>query len=199
MNNKNENNKEEILCSECFSDIGLKLSAKKIGIQNDNICRNCKRNNGFKLDNYDIRKLLYNFFEFGSMVKTKYGGASKVYENQESDIEVSDALKKDIKLFEEKLGFCFKYYAPPLWKIGNTEIIESLENNKEKNKIFDRIVEEFPTIFLEKNEIFYRIRVNPEDPFDENQYDSSPKSDGRLNPENESVLYASKNLEICIY
>ena len=30
-----------VLCSECFYDEGLKLSAFQMGVENDNLCENC--------------------------------------------------------------------------------------------------------------------------------------------------------------
>lgn len=190
------------LCSECFKDQGLKLLAERIGIENLENCTNCSNSNGIKLNDEQIETLAYRFFVVGSIFKTDYGATPIIQFNkhQETSVELSDLLQLDIKLFEKALGVGFFHYGPRLWMIGEVEPLKDLQNKKTRKSIFDRIVDEFPTVLFNKNELFYRIRTNPKNPTDENEYDSSPyPGNGRLDSENHQVLYGSQDLEVCIH
>ncbi|WP_067143181.1 RES family NAD+ phosphorylase [Oceanivirga salmonicida] len=198
---KNYKNKEK-LCSKCFTDQGLKLMAEKIGIQNSNNCRNCLNSHGIKLNIEQIKELVYRFFEVGSIVKLDYGASPTIKFNKyiKTSVKFSNSLQKDVKLFEKELGIGFFVYGPPLWLIGEIEPLKDLQNIKKRKSIFKRIIDEFPTVLLKENELFYRIRTNPEKPIDKNEYDSSPyPGKGRLDSKNNPILYASQDLEVCIH
>lgn len=190
------------LCSECFLDQGLKLLAQKIGIENLEKCNNCLKENGAKLTPEKIEHLAYRFFVVGSILKTDYGAAPLIQFNthQKTSVNFTNFLKKDVKLFEKKIGIGFFHYGPRLWMIGHIEPLKDLQNKNTRNKIFERIIKEYPAITLKNSDLFYRIRVNPEFPNVKSQYDSPPVSEsGRLNSENFPVLYASQDLEVCIH
>ena len=194
-------NKEK-LCSECFTDQGLKLLAERIGIEKSDNCPNCLNSNGIKLDIEQIETLAYRFFVVGSIFKPDYGASPLIQfnKNQETSVRLSDSLQKDIKLFEKELGIGFFHYGPRLWMIGEIEPLKGLQNKKTRKSILDRIVNEFPTFLLKENELFYRIRTNPKNPTNETEYDSSPyPGNGRLDSENHPVLYGSQDLEVCIH
>jgi len=195
-------NLNEELCSECFTDQGLKLLSERIGIENSNKCPNCSNSNGIKLNAEGIETLAYRFFVIGSILKLDYGTAPLIQFNkhQKTSIDLSDSLKEDVKLFEKTLGIGFFHYGPRHWMVGEIGPLKDLQNKKTRNLIFDRILKEFPTVLLEENELFYRIRTNPKYPTNENEYDSSPyPGDGRLDTKSHQVLYGSQDLEVCIH
>ncbi len=195
-------NENGILCSECFIDQGLKLLAQKIGFQNIDVCSNCKATSGKKLSSDQVQHLTYRFFVVGSIFKPKFGAAPLVQFNkhQKTDVNFSKSLEKDVKLLEKILGIGFFHYGPRLWMVGEIEPLKDLQNNNKRSFIFDRILKEYPTIYLHSSEIFYRIRINPEYPNDHLQYDSPPMpGSGRLDSKNNSVLYGSQDLEVCIH
>ncbi|MCX2745326.1 RES family NAD+ phosphorylase [Mangrovivirga sp. M17] len=195
-------NLKEKLCSECFTDQGLKLLAERIGIENPENCINCSNSNGIKLNIEQIETLAYRFFVVGSIFKPDYGASPIIQfnEHKKTNIKLSKSLQKDIKLFEKELGVGFFHYGPRLWMLGEIEPLKDLQDKKTRKSIFKRIIKEFPTVLLKENELFYRIRINPENPGAENEYDSSPyPGKGRLDSENHQVLYGSQDLEVCIH
>lgn len=190
------------LCSECFIDQGLKLLAERIGIENSENCTYCSSSNGIKLNIEQIENLAYRFFVVGSIFKPDYGASPLIQfnEHQKTSVKLSSSLQKDIKLFEKELGVGFFHYGPRLWMIGEVEPLKDLQNKNTRKSIFNRIINEFPTILFKENELFYRIRTNPKNPIAENEYDSSPHpGNGRLDSENHQVLYGSQDLEVCIH
>lgn len=89
---------KHLLCSECFKDEGLKLDARKIGVQNKTICRNCNKKNGLKLTSELISDLAYRFFVKGTSWKVKYGAAPLIQfnEHQKTSISFKEPLKSDV-------------------------------------------------------------------------------------------------------
>lgn len=195
-------NKNEMLCSECFEDQGIKLLAERIGKDISGNCSNCSNSQGVKLNSEQLQTLAYRFFVVGSIYKPNYGAAPLIQfnEHQKTNVKFSKSLKKDVSLFEEVLGIGFFHYGPRLWMVGEIEPLKELQNTKTRKSIFERIVKEFPTVVLNENDLFYRIRTNPEFPTKESEYDSPPApGKGRLDSINHPVLYASQDLEVCIH
>jgi hypothetical protein len=192
----------QILCSKCFVDQGLKLLAQKIGFESRDVCPNCKKMSGEKLSSVQVQDLAYRFFVVGSIFKPKFGAAPQIQINnhQKTNIKFSKSLEKDVKLLEEILGIGFFHYGPRLWMLGEIGHLKNLQHNKKRIIVFDRILKEYPSIFLNSSELFYRIRLNPEYPNDHLQYDSPPMpGSGRLDSDNHPVLYGSQDLEVCIH
>lgn len=191
-----------LLCSDCFKDEGLRLDSFKIGIETNGCCPKCKSESGKKLDSELIANLSHRFFVRGTLHRTTYGAAPVIQfnEHQKTSIEVPESLRHDIELIENAINVGFFYYGPRLWMIGEIEPLKSLQSKSERAEIFERIIKEYPTRILAKNEIFYRLRKNPENPSDYNQYDSPPVSENnRLDSFNLSILYGSQDLEVCLH
>ena len=193
-----------VLCSECFVDEGLKLSAFQMGFIDDTSCQNCGSKIGRKLDKSLLAQLAHRFFVWGTLHKCAYGAAPVVTfnEHQTTSITTSKWLATDITLFEKTLGVGFFHYGPRLWMVGEVEPLKELTNESTRQTVIKRIFHEYPTIFLSKNDLFYRIRINPEKPNDESEYDSPPlefSGKGRLDSTDFSVLYGSQDLQVCIH
>ncbi|SHJ23015.1 RES family NAD+ phosphorylase, partial [Flavobacterium terrae] len=198
-----ENNmKKTPLCSECFKDEGLKLDAFQIGIANNETCQNCDSSNGRKLTIDLINELAFRFFVQGSILKVEYGSAPLIQYNeyQKTQIDFDEPLNTDVKLFERELKVGFFHYGPRLWTLGHVEPLIELQSKSTRKKIVERIINEFPIRYLNKEDSFYRVRKNPEFPKEINQYDSNPKpGNGRLDSSDLSVFYGSQDLEVCIH
>jgi hypothetical protein len=195
-------NTKHILCSECFHDQGLKLLAEKIGIEKYDNCCNCNKTNGVKLTSEQVEFLAYRFFVIGSIIKPDYGATPLIQfnEHQKTNVEFSNTLKNDVKLFERTLGIGFFHYGPRLWMIGEIEPLKDLQNEDTRKVILERIIKEYPTVSLIKTDLFYRVRVNPCNPNNESEYDSPPQpGKGRLDSEKLPILYGSQDLEVCIH
>jgi len=193
-----------VLCSKCFKNEGLKLDAKKIGKENNDKCPNCGLNDGAKLDQELTARLAHRFFVRGSFNKTNFGGAPVIQFNQrqETSIDVSNSLQKDIHLFENTIDVGFFYYGPRLWMVGEVEPLKSLQKPSERESIIQRILEEYPNHKFTKGSNFYRLRKNPNSPNEIEQYDSPPEDtegNGRLDSNELKIMYGSQDLEICIH
>lgn len=190
------------LCSNCFKDEGLKLDSEKIGITIKRICPNCKSKEGKKLDFTLLETLAYHFFVKGTLLKTKYGAAPLIQFNdkQTTSIRFSEWLLYDIKLFETALNVGFFKYGPRLWMIGEIEPLKSLISENKRAEIVERILNEYPTTILTTSDVFYRLRINPMNPANLNEYDSSPNpGKGRMDSKSFPILYGSQDLEVCIH
>lgn len=202
-----ENNKfsgDHLLCSECFNDEGLRLTAQGIGIKDYNQCVNCGSVKGEKLTKELIRELGYLFFVRGTIERFKYGGFPLIQMNElrESDIRVSNWLKNDVELIEKFAGVGLFYFHPRFWMLGEITPLKSLQNPEEIEGIVERVLEKYPTFYLTEEHPFYRIRLNPERPQECGQYDSPPEGlggDNRFSNAGLTVLYASPDIEVCIH
>lgn len=191
-------------CSNCFADEGLKLKAFMIGKNNTNSCPNCASSTGAKLDKASLIKLAHSFFVWGSLFRSDYGffPVIEFNEHQKTDINVPDQLIKDIRIFESELGIGFFYYGPRLWMVGQNEPLIQLQNLKTRSEVISNILSLYPTKILDSNEKIYRIRINPNNPNEHLQYDSPPLDSlgsGRLDDKNHPILYASKDIELCLH
>jgi hypothetical protein len=193
-----------VICSSCFADPGLKLDAFNMGIDNADICPNCENTDGKKLTEELIEKLVHRYFVKGTTFKEKYGGAPTIqfnnYHYKKSQIIVPDHLKKDMELIEEKLKIGFFYYGPPLWMVGENEVLKSLQKKHKSHKIINDIVDKYPAKILSTASKFFRLRINPNNPLNDSEYDSNPTpGKNRLDSKNLPILYASQDIEICIH
>lgn len=193
-----------IYCSNCFEDEGLKLKAFMIGAKNTDSCPNCTSSSGTKLDKALLIKLAHSFFVWGSLYRCDYGFSPVIEfnEHQKTDIDVSPQLIKDIHIFESALKVGFFYYGPRLWMVGENEPLIQLQNSKTRSEIIGEILSLYPIKTLSSNENIYRLRINPNSPNEELQYDSPPLEflgTGRLDDKNHPILYASKDIEVCLH
>lgn len=196
----------QILCSECFQDEGLRLDAFQIGIDNINKCPNCSSEKGKKLTKQIIRELCYRFFVRGTIEHFDYGGFPLIQMNEErfkdSEIKVSSWLKGDVKLIEEAGEIGLFYYSPRFWMFGEIEPLKDLQSEKGIDEVMKRIFTHYPKHILNHEHPFYRLRINPKVPHEFSEYDTAPEgiSAGyRFNWNGEAILYASPDLELCIH
>ena len=197
-----------VLCSQCFSDQGLRIASEKFGNRDRRKCPNCKSKSGLRLYQHDLEMLFVEFFWNGSFLRTDFGGAHRLASNPsqygERDVQFPPWLKKDAYLLEDKLQTGLFHYGPPLWRVGEIEPLVDLRNPKKRGHAVKRILSAFPGRILVRGTRFYRIRKNLKQAqeTDYGEYDSPPKNRnmfGRLDSKSLPVLYASEDLEICIH
>lgn len=193
-----------IICSECFNDEGLKISASSIGLDDADPCDNCGSSSGKKLDKDLVTHLSNRFFVWGTLKKCKYGAAPVIQfnQNQKTDMTISEWLKDDLKLIEDTIGVGFFHYGPRLWMVGEVEPLKDLQNNECRAGTIQRILKEYPELDFGTDEKFYRIRNQPAYPKEPNEYDSPPPEyagNGRLDSSELSILYGSQDLQLCIH
>ena len=194
------------LCSRCFSNEGLRLSAEEIGLLDHSTCPNCRVIDGRKLTRDLIELLAHRFFVLGTLHRTPYGAASLVQFNKHHApdlVFVSPWPEEDMRLIEGEAGIGFFHYGPRFWMVGlNIEPLDALRDPMKRDQILRRICDEYPKIIQPRSYKFYRLRKNPERPEDFNQYDSPPigkTGSGRLDSRGFPVMYASQDLSICIH
>lgn len=197
------NKKEFIVCSECFSDHGLKEEAQAFGCNNNDLCQNCKSNKGYKLNKDDLENLTQSFFEDGTYVKTTYGGFTLIRFNEahykQSDVKFPKWLNNDVRLIERKLKIGFFHHGPNMWRVGEVYPLKDLSNSKNCKMVLKQIIEKYPVVEWNSSDSFYRLRIEPNSPNDHKEYDSPPAGKSRFNNKKFPILYGSKDLEICMH
>lgn len=197
-----------VLCSECFSDRGLRMEAEKIGHRAKGRCPNCSTTRGTKLYQYQLEQLMVEYFWNGSFFRSEFGGAHRLVSNPyrygEREVEFPPWLKADAHLLEDKLKVGLFHYGPALWRIGEIEPLVALRSPKTRGAAIKKILSSLPERSLLGGARFYRIRKNlsPQNEADPRQYDAPPSnrdSFGRLDSKRLPVLYGSDNMEICVH
>lgn len=193
-----------LLCSNCFSDQGLKLYSESVGIDNHSDCPNCGTDSGGKLTRELAECVAYRFFVRGTFNRCEFGGSPTVRFNRamQTNIDAPQWLKPDLCLLEKVLGIGIYYYGPRLWMIGKVEPLKQLRNTRTRGPIIQRILAEYPTIELKTSQSIFRLRKDVDNPTEFGQYDSPPKNrakKGRFDSCNFPVMYASQDLQICIH
>lgn len=192
------------LCSRCFCDQGLRLLAEFNRESTGAKCPQCGSDEGHALDVSAIRHLAYSFFVQGSVVRTDFGGAPRLQINDQRGVEVSfgEPLASDMDLISKAAGIGVFHYGPRLWMIGEIEPLHALQREGNRDAIIQRILAEYPSIWLEPGEKVYRLRVNPHEPGSAKEYDAPPPAlagAARLNREGDPTFYASPDLQVCLH
>jgi len=193
-----------VACSECFLNEGLRLDAKAGGLLDDAPCPRCGSQTGRKLNRTHLEILAHRFFVSGTFLRFEYGGAPVVQFNgrRETEIKIPNWLGDDIRLFEELLGIGFFYYGPRTWMIGDVYPLEELQASVSRPSVIKRILSEYPTRLIGRDQPFYRVRTNPGAPADIMEFDSPPGKflgRGRFDRKLLPIMYASEDLEVCIH
>lgn len=198
-----------VICEECLSAHGLRIDVQCIGITSALPCPNCGSNNKDtkKLTKYLVRVLADRYFVQGSIYKYEYGAAPLVQYNEVrypdgSDYEGSQWIQKDILVINEGGKIGLFHYGPRYWMFGHIEPLKALQENQNRGEIVARILAEYPESALTPGQIIYRLRTNPENPNNIQEFDSPPEKHlggGRLDSANFPLLYCSQNIETCVH
>lgn len=196
-----------ILCSDCFSDFGLKQEAIRLGKESTSSCPNCKSTDGNKLEIDQIESLATAFFVTGSRSRAYYGSANILqcneYHYKKNEVNFWPRLIQDVRLIEDALNKGFFYYGPPMWQVGEVEPLKNLlgKSVTKRDKAIEQIFDSYPRTDLKPSDSFFRLRLNPSSPHEPIQFDSPPagKGQSRFNKDGYPTLYGSQNLEICLH
>jgi hypothetical protein len=195
-----------LLCSNCLNDTGLRLDAEASGIVNALPCPNCGSRTGKRLTKYLIEYLIYRFFVRGSVIRYRYGASPRLQVNthhfRKGTYCPPEWLQHDLHLLSEAGHVGVFHYGRRFWMSGEVEPLKALQNADKRGAIIARILREYPSIDWSEKEAFFRVRVNPDQPDKESEYDSPPDSllgKGRLDSASFPVLYCSQDIEGCIH
>ncbi|MDB5529005.1 MAG: hypothetical protein JWR51_2108 [Devosia sp.] len=198
----------EFICSDCFTDFGLKEEARRIGFFDNRECQNCKKTTGAKLTLEKARDLAVEYFWNGSWYRADFGGAHRIISNEhhlgKRGVQFPVWLSEDADLIQKFIGEGFFHYGPPLWRIGEIEPLNRLRSFWSRKIAARDIIKEFPTRKLHQGTRLFRIRKNILPPFEEQvkQYDTAPYRRGqcgRMDTHRTRVFYASEDLDTCIH
>jgi hypothetical protein len=195
-----------LLCSNCFTDTGLRMDAEASGIVNALPCPNCGSRTGKRLTKHLIDYLIFRFFVRGSVARNRYGAAPLLQFNthhfRKSDYHPPKWLQRDLDLLSEAGGVGVFHYGPRFWMLGEVEPLKALQDPAKRAAVISRIIAEYPSIHWREEEAFFRVRVNPSHPDRASEYDSPPApllGQGRLDSPKLPVLYCSQDIEGCIH
>ncbi|MBK9275072.1 MAG: RES family NAD+ phosphorylase [Flavobacteriales bacterium] len=167
-------------------------------------CPQCASFKGKKLTQDLGIALVHRFFVRGSIQRTRYGGYPAIQFNDRHEPSVKGPLwlDADIRLLERTLGIGLFHYGPRYWMFGEIEPLKALQRLRERARIVQRVVKEYPRVDLTTSEMVFRVRKNVPTPDDPAEYDSAPREyngTGRLDSKGHPVLYASKDMELCLH
>jgi len=206
MTDESGSQEQYLLCSDCFFDEGLRIDAWKHGTEHQSECPNCKSTEGRKLTKEHVLSIAHRFFVSGTTIRFDYGAAPRVQCNEShygrSDVSPSPWLRGDMKLLEDAGKIGFFHYGPRFWMFGEIEPLKALQEPATRPLIIERVLKEYPERKLAKNELFYRVRVNPLQPAAPSEYDSPPShiaGKGRLDSVGFAVMYGSQDIDVCIH
>ncbi|WP_430816556.1 RES family NAD+ phosphorylase [Carboxylicivirga sp. RSCT41] len=197
-----------MICSDCLINEGLKIEAERIGIRNNNQCTNCNSFSGKKLNKEIIQKIVDRFFRQGSIDNDYHLPIYQLsFVEYEEMIPFTEETRADLKLLKANSGINIAYHSPRLTDLGYTDIsaeIEIIEHEaKEKlNVLIDRLFSKFKDKTLNTNTKLFRIRVNPNSPRTNAEFDTPPKEyirEGRLNNKETPIFYCSEDLNTCVH
>ena len=196
----------ELLCSACFQDKGLRLDAQRLGRDGDTPCPNCGATSGKRLDREQLGWLAGRFFVHGTLHRPRYGGYPALQFNEhrypETEVQFPQWLQRDAALITETLKIGIFHYGPRFWMFGEIEPLKALLRRRTRPRIIERILTEFPVKPLLPADVFYRLRIGPKEAADPREYDS-PRAElrlsGRLNSAGHPVIYGSQDLEVCVH
>ncbi|MCH7964648.1 MAG: RES family NAD+ phosphorylase [Bacteroidetes bacterium] len=197
-----------MLCSNCFSNEGLKITAEKIGDKSETACENCGSNDGLELSKEKLVELMQVFFSQGSVLQN-IGGYAPVYKisdkKEMESVEFEEPLKSDYELLKQKTDLVVFHYGPPLWRLGLTEQYDALteSNDEEKEKALNDILEASNEIILPIGTKLYRLRINANDLLNNTTFDTPRKdlktSYSRFDTPDIDIFYSSPDLETCLH
>jgi hypothetical protein len=195
-----------ILCSDCFTNNGLRIEAAKFGIRSGASCPTCGSQSDRKLTRNNLHKLTSRFFVTGT-IPHGVGGYAPILnynpERAQDEVELDHDIERDWALIKSVIGGSLFYYGPPLWRIGITEHYD--EPNVVSDQTITEIVQKLSVKTLPRGTRTFRIRKNIDSAEVQNstQFGLPPveaKRDyGRFDSREHEILCTSPSLPVCIH
>jgi hypothetical protein len=194
-----------VLCSDCFSNQGLRDEATKLGVHINKTCPNCGSATGAKLRQKSLEKLTHRFFIQGTIPHGVGGYASILQYNSEPNDEVDfdEQTNHDWLLIKSKIGGRLFYNAPALWRVGITDHYD--EPYVVTDETIAEIVTQLSIKTIPKGTKTFRIRKNLEGntALDASQFGIPPtdlrRDFGRFDEATLPLLYTSPSLPVCLH
>lgn len=213
-----------MICSNCFLNYGFSSIVKKYGHKSDNECPTCHTKSGSKVSRENVDLIMETFFVEGSVtpqyLHTLFRVIDVADQNTTGDVfdyKITEDVLHDLNLI--RVNFDKTVFNPLVnmahsW--GDTLFRYHIEHNlnkglKNKNKLNDKIRQVIDRLIsccseycIKKNDQLFRIRKNPINPTDHNEYDTPPAKiskniNGRLNNKSLPLFYCSNSPGTCIY
>lgn len=193
-----------LLCSDCFREPGLSLTARIVGRLVEGSCPNCGSAGGSKLSEDALIHLARDYFVEGTRYKAEFGSAPLIQFNKQAqcDVVFPEPLLSDVKLFRKTIDIRFFHYGPRTWMLGDIRQLRELVDPGSRPKVVAEIIERYPTSYLEIDARLLRLRKDVKSPADPSEYDGQPLAiagAGRFDSPGSPMLYASEDLEVCIH
>jgi hypothetical protein len=196
----------DVICSDCFHNEGLRLEAEKVGEKSAEVCPHCKSSSGRKIKQGEsARLLMQNFFMHGS-VPQDIGGWAPVYwwtdDIKRDDTAFDRTLLDDYFLIKSELGVCVFHYAPALWRLGLTTQYDELEK-ADPSATLKYIVQSGTEKLIAPGSRIYRVRLNPPAVSAKGMFDTPPlsakKDFGRFDDVGTPIFYGAFDIETCLH
>jgi hypothetical protein len=209
---------QKVLCSECFTNTGLRAEARLVGNQDDKPCQNCSSREGMALDEEELDKLMTRFFIDGSrspylppVYRIDYTQVGKRHD----PVRFDETLQQDYELLAGNLE-TLRYHAPRLRTMGYGDTFWKFDaalkhfdesgDRKDVATIASEILGRCIQVRFEVGQKIYRIRINPDrilGPQDidapPSQTDPSKSRSGRFDTPELPVLYACGGVETALH
>jgi len=210
---------QKLLCSECFSNAGLRIEAAQIGDRNDEPCQNCSSRNGGGLKQEALEQLMTRFFVDGSRSPYLPGvyriDHSQVGQQHTYSVSFDQTLQRDYELIARRWKALI-YNAPSLRMMGYgdpwlefSDALKALDEKGDRTAVAKAaadILSRCAEARLELGQRVYRIRTNPErieNPLHidtpPSQVDASRQRSGRFESTDLPVLYTSSDVETALH
>jgi hypothetical protein len=165
---------QKVLCSECFSNSGLRAEAARAGKEDDTACDNCSSRNGTGFDREALENLMTRFFAEGSR-QPYLPPVYKINYSQTDEelyrVHFDETLQHDYELIARRLPG-LRYHAPRLKWMGYGDTycafdrgVKHFDESGDRTaitRITQGILNRCMPINLQEGKELYRIRTNPE-------------------------------------
>lgn len=200
-------------CSDCFHDVGLAETCRKIGRTLKGECPRCGSRSGLGVTRDDLHDLVFKFFVEGT-----YSHGHGYYApaltmrgiDRPNDLAIRDETQRDLQMICSVVEIRLGYNGPPMWRLGYTEHWDVDDTGEEITwKLSDRgalqAIGAAPERKLSIGTKVFRIRLNlrEREVNDPQQFDSPPadlaREYGRFDEPHLSIFYGGKNLDVCLH
>jgi hypothetical protein len=205
-----------ILCSLCFKNTGLRREAVKFGLGTNDVCSNCGKRSGTKLDSIAVAELFSAFYCNGSRAAAYLPQVFIEGFSEHEDIQFEQSAREDYDLLKSISGLALRRNTPKEYiHLGLTEIrseIEglldedpasaSVESVERMRNILNRLVDAGTEYELGVGETVYRARISPAQPLEASEYDSPPIEKvvpNRIASAGDRVFCGAINIETCLF
>lgn len=205
---------ELVFCSLCFMNIGLRREAEKYAEGTDDVCANCGKRGGAKLDKAAAEELFRNFYCRASQAARYLPQVFVEGGDKENGIRFEESAQTDLEVLQKISGVTLRRNTPDLPLLGLTEIRLRIDEILAKNphsapeadaallrQCLRRLMEAGSEYELQNNEFIYRARISPAHPLEPCEYDAPPvekAKPNRIAGIGDRVFCGASSIETCI-